>query len=52
MSISIFGALEGTRTPDLLIRSQALYPAELRARVLKDNIQIIDTFGEKVKHYF
>ena len=31
MSISIFGALEGTRTPDLLIRSQALYPAELLA---------------------
>ena len=26
-----FGAPEGTRTPDLLIRSQALYPAELRA---------------------
>ena len=27
-----FGALEGTRTPDLLVRSQSLYPAELRAR--------------------
>ena len=26
-----FGAPEGTRTPDLLIRSQTLYPAELRA---------------------
>ena len=24
-----FGALEGTRTPDLLVRSQTLYPAEL-----------------------
>ena len=23
------GALEGTRTPDLLVRSQSLYPAEL-----------------------
>ena len=26
-----FGALEGIRTPDLLIRSQTLYPAELPA---------------------
>ena len=29
-----FGAPEGTRTPDLLIRSQTLYPAELKAQVL------------------
>ena len=28
------GALEGTRTPDLLVRSQSLYPAELQAHVL------------------
>ena len=28
-----FGAPEGIRTPDLLIRSQALYPAELRAHI-------------------
>jgi hypothetical protein len=27
------GAPGGTRTPGLLIRSQSLYPAELRARV-------------------
>ena len=26
---SLFGAMEGTRTPGLLIRSQSLYPAEL-----------------------
>ena len=26
-----YGALEGIRTPDLLVRSQTLYPAELRA---------------------
>jgi hypothetical protein len=25
------GALQGTRTPDLLVRSQTLYPAELAA---------------------
>ena len=28
---SRYGALEGIRTPDLLVRSQTLYPAELRA---------------------
>ena len=27
----LYGVPEGIRTPDLLIRSQALYPAELRA---------------------
>ena len=26
------GAPEGIRTPDLLVRSQTLYPAELRAQ--------------------
>ena len=29
----INGAPEGIRTPDLLVRSQTLYPAELRAQV-------------------
>ena len=28
-----YGALEGTRTPDLLVRSQSLYPAELQAQL-------------------
>ena len=32
--VPIYGALEGIRTPDLLVRSQTLYPAELRAQVL------------------
>ena len=31
------GAPEGIRTPDLLVRSQTLYPAELRARGYKFN---------------
>ena len=31
MGICFFGTLEGTRTPDLLIRSQSLYPTELPA---------------------
>ena len=30
----LFGALEKIRTPDLLVRSQTLYPAELRALVV------------------
>ena len=30
---ALFGAPEGIRTPDLLIRSQTLYPAELRAQI-------------------
>ena len=29
---SRYGALEGIRTPDLLVRSQTLYPTELRAQ--------------------
>jgi hypothetical protein len=28
------GAPGGTRTPDLLVRSQTLYPTELRARIV------------------
>ena len=31
--VSSYGALEGTRTPDLLVRSQSLYPAELQAHI-------------------
>ena len=31
MGICFFGTLEGTRTPDLLVRSQSLYPTELPA---------------------
>ncbi len=34
LSVSCLGAPEGTRTPDLLIRSQTLYPAELPAHIL------------------
>ncbi len=39
-----FGAPEETRTPDLLIRSQTLYPAELPAHMrLKSNRKIYIT---------
>ena len=33
MGICFFGTPKGTRTPDLLIRSQSLYPTELSAHV-------------------
>ncbi len=32
LTYTIFGALEEIRTPDPLVRSQVLYPTELRAR--------------------
>ena len=34
----INGAPEGIRTPDLLVRSQTLYPAELRAQAITQTI--------------
>ena len=49
-----FGALKGTRTPDLLIRSQTLYPAELPAHALKaryilpSKLLIVKAFLKKV----
>lgn len=33
MPIGAFGTPEGIRTPDLLVRSQTLYPTELRAHI-------------------
>ena len=35
------GAPGGTRTPDLLVRSQTLYPAELRARRVHCSLQTV-----------
>ena len=49
------GALEGTRTPDLLVRSQSLYPAELSAHfraVIFDCPYIITHLFEKINSYF
>lgn len=37
---NLFGALQGIRTPDLLIRSQALYPTELAAQMLSSRTTI------------
>ena len=45
----IYGALEGTRTPDLLVRSQTLYPAELPAHMrslLQPLVYNITFFGK------
>ena len=55
MGIGFYGALEGTRTPDPLIRSQVLYPAELPAHIaklyyhLKRVLSIL--FFKKIKKY-
>ena len=53
------GAPEGIRTPDLLIRSQTLYPAELRARMpfaATDNIiphiPQMSTLFEEINQFF
>ncbi len=53
MGISVLGTPEGTRTPDLLIRSQSLYPTELLAhkRFHKRLYMIAQPF-EKCKHFF
>ena len=39
------GTPEGTRTPDLLIRSQSLYPTELLAHVQSRLLRYINTAG-------
>lgn len=38
---SWFGAMEGTRTPGLLIRSQSLYPAELPTHTFRSEQDIL-----------
>lgn len=46
------GALEGTRTPDLLVRSQSLYPAELPARTHSTCSNILPQRPTNCKHFF
>ena len=53
--VSDLGAPEETRTPDLLIRSQTLYPAELPAlvhRVCRGTYIIIPSTSPNVKQFF
>ena len=45
----LLGAPEGIRTPDLLIRSQTLYPAELRAQVSIDDL--LPAIADNVCYY-
>src|SRR6185369_3146377 len=40
LSRSMFGAPGEIRTPDLMVRSHALYPTELRARAVKAHIYV------------
>ena len=51
-SVSLFGEPGGIRTHDLLIRSQTLYPAELRAHMLFDSSDILAQAGGRVKCFF
>ena len=46
------GTPEGTRTPDLLIRSQSLYPAELLAHAHLKCLDIIAQGAQKSKPFF
>ena len=53
MGICFFGTLEGTRTPDLLIRSQSLYPTELSAHnAFSQALQYDSTFFYKMQVLF
>ena len=47
----IFGTPEGTRTPDLLIRSQSLYPTELPAHTFAERLDIVAQGAKFVKHF-
>ena len=45
------GTPEGTRTPDLLIRSQSLYPTELPAHTFAERLDIVAQGAKFVKHF-
>ena len=48
-----FGTPKGTRTPDLLIRSQSLYPTELSAhKRISKRLSILAHRGAKSKYFF
>ena len=46
VSLSVQNAPEGTRTPNLLIRSQMLYPIELRALLRIANYELRTTSND------
>ena len=43
--VCFFGALKGIRTPDLLVRSQTLYPTELSAHASFETVVILALFA-------
>ena len=49
----LIGTPKGTRTPDLLIRSQSLYPTELSAHVaFLKRLNTIAHLSQKCKYFF
>ena len=51
MGCPVFGTPEGTRTPDLLIRSQSLYPTELLAHTFAERLDIVAQRDRIVKQF-
>ena len=49
---SLFGAMEGTRTPGLLIRSQSLYPAELPTHTFRSEHDVFYHEGQGLSTAF
>ena len=55
--VVFIGALQGTRTPDLLVRSQSLYPAELQAHfsnsfiIISSKVQYVNPFFKKTSNF-
>ena len=49
---SLFGAMEGTRTPGLLIRSQSLYPAELPTHTFRSEQDVLYHAGRGLSTVF
>jgi hypothetical protein len=47
--IVMFGAPGEIRTPDPLVRSQILYPTELRARSAQARVRTIGKYSKRVK---
>ena len=55
--VFLFGTAGGTRTPDLLVRSQSLYPAELQAHfsnsfiIISSKVQYVNPFFKKTSNF-
>ena len=48
----VFGTAEGIRTPDLLVRSQTLYPTELQPHMLSKQLIYITTGQKEMQAFF